>query len=222
MRQLLVRLGAVVGQDGVGEVVVLVDEHVQRNVVLAGEVEQLGELVGDAVRGQDALLRRFGEEIRVAFQRPPQLHVAIGLEAPFQSRQSVVDSGEVEAQHDIAMALRRRLAAEVGAGEDGVELVLPAPVVVVLQERQPAGLAEAARADEEDVTLVLEDVHEAGLVDVQPAIEADAAEVGLAVGNAGPGSVHRVRRHLGPGCMMARPGMRRHRRVRETGRPAGV
>ena len=96
------------------------------------------------------------------------------------------------------MALGRRLAAEVGAGEDGVELVCPAPVVVVLQERQPAGLAEAARADEEDVTLVLEGAHEAGLVDVQPAVEADAAEVGFTVGDAGPGIAHHARsRHVG-------------------------
>ena len=84
MGERVVRLGAVVRQHGVGEVVVLVDQHVQRDVVVAGVAEQPPELGGDGRRRQDALQRRFGKQVGVALQRPLQLRVAVGLELPLQ------------------------------------------------------------------------------------------------------------------------------------------
>ena len=58
VRERLVRPRAAVGQDGVGEVVVLVDEHVQRDAVMADLLEQLVQPPVDGLGGQDAIDRR--------------------------------------------------------------------------------------------------------------------------------------------------------------------
>ena len=181
--EVVVRLRAVVRQHGVGEVVVLVDQHVQRDVAVGGVAEQLVELRGDGGRSEEALQRCLREQIGMPFQRTPELRVAVGLELPLQGLQLVVDRREVEAQDHVAVMLSRRVAADVGAGEGGVELVAPPAVVVVLQQRHPQRLAEAPGADQEDVVLPFQAPQEARLVDVQPLAQADAAEVGLAVGD---------------------------------------
>ena len=54
----LVRLRPAVGQYGVGEVVVLVDQHVQRDAVLAGIVQQFVQSAVDRGVGQDAVDQR--------------------------------------------------------------------------------------------------------------------------------------------------------------------
>ena len=56
----------------IGEVVVLIDQHVLGDVVVAGVAEQLGELRGDG-RGllEDPPQRRFREEVGMALQRRP-------------------------------------------------------------------------------------------------------------------------------------------------------
>ena len=90
-----------------------------------------------------------------------------------------------EAQGDVAALFPGRVLPDVGAGEGGREAVGPEAVVVVLQQGDPQRLAEAARANQKGVALVLQPPHEVGLVDVQPAVQADAPEVGLAAGNAG-------------------------------------
>ena len=63
VREGVVRFGAVMRQDGVGEVVVLVDEHVQRNTVVARVPEQLGKLGSDGRRREDVPQRRFGKQV---------------------------------------------------------------------------------------------------------------------------------------------------------------
>ena len=119
----------------------------------------------------------------MALQRPLQLRVAVGLELPLQRFELVVDHREVEAQGDVAAAFLRRVLADVGAGKGGVEVVGPEAVVVVFQQRHPQRLAEPPRADQEGVVLLFQTPQEAGLVHVQPPVQADAPEVGLAVGN---------------------------------------
>ena len=180
----VVRLGAVVGEHGVGEVVVLVDDHVQPDVVIARVLEQLSKLGGDRGRREDIPHRRFGKQVGVAPQLAPELYHAVGFELPLQCFELVVDRREVEAQGDVAALFPGRVLPDVGAGEGGLEVVRPEAVVVVLQQRHPQRLAEPAWADQEGVALLLQAAHEAGLVDVQPPVQADAPEVGLAVGNA--------------------------------------
>ncbi len=184
VRERVVRLRAVVRQHGVGEIVVLVDQHVQRDAVVARVPEQHAELVGDGGWRKDALHRRFGKQIGMPFQRSLKLYHAVGIELPLQGLELVVDRREVEAQGDVAALFAGRALPDVGSGESGLEVLRPEAVVVVLQQRHPQRLAEAPRADQEDVVLPLQKPQEARLVDVQPAVAADAPEVGLAVRNA--------------------------------------
>ena len=202
-------------QHGVGEVVVLVDQHVQRDVVIARVAEQLGKLVGDGRRREDVTQRRFGKQVGMAPQSAPELDGAIGLELALQRFESVVDRREVEPQHDVAALFPGRVAPDVGSGEGRLEPAAPEAVVVVLQQRHPQRLAEPPRADEEDVALLLQPAQEAGLVDVQPPVAADALEVRLAVGNARVGRqrVHRSDRHV--------PTLSRRARRRQSRLPAG-
>ena len=129
----VVRLRAVVRQHGVGEVVVLVDQHVQRDLMVARVQEQRAELGGDGGRREDVLHRRFGKQVGMPLQRPPQLYQAVSLELPLQGFELVVDHREVEAQGDVAALVPGRVLPDVGAGEGGLEAVGPEAVVVVLE-----------------------------------------------------------------------------------------
>ncbi len=79
--------------------------------------------------------------------------MAVALEAFLECFELVVERREIESQDDMAIAVRRRVAADVGTAEQGLERVRLVAVVVVVQHRQPAGLAEPAGADQEDVAL---------------------------------------------------------------------
>ena len=195
--EVVVRLRAVEREHRVGEVVVLVDQHVQRDVVVARVAEQLGKLVGDGRRREEFTQRRFRKQVGMAPQSAPELDVAVGLELPLQGLEPVVYRREVEPQHDVAALFARRVLSDVGAGEHGLEPAGPETVVVVLQQRYPQRLAEAPGADQEHVAFLLQPPQEAGLVDVQPPVQADALEVGLAVGDAWVGAQHGHGRSLG-------------------------
>ena len=172
----VVRLGAVIREHGIGEVVVLVDQHVQRDVMVARVPEQLPELDGYGARLENPPSCRFGEQVRMPLQGSPELYEAVGFELPLQRFELVVDHREVEAQGDVAALFPGRVLPDVGAGEGGGEVVRPEAVVVVLQQGHPQRLAEAPRADEKGVALLLQAAQEAGLVDVQPPVQADAPE----------------------------------------------
>ena len=194
VREALVRRLAVVGQHRVGEVVVLVDERVERNAVAAGVREQLVELSVDGRGRADAPNRRLGEQVRIPLQRVAEPELAVLLEVVLQTLEGGLERREVEAQDHVAVTVLRGLPADVGAAEHGVELVGPGAVVVVLQHRHPAGLAEAARPDQDGVIHLLQRVQKPRLVHVEPALHADAPEVGQAVGNAGIAGL--VKRHV--------------------------
>ena len=131
--------------------------------------------------GQDAVDQRRREQVRVVLQRIAQRDQAVGLEPLAQGLQGVIEGGEVEAQDHVAVAVGGRPPADVGAAEDRLEAAGAVAVVVALQQRHPARLAEAARVDQEGVALPLQVVQEAGLVHVQGALAAHRLEVGPAV-----------------------------------------
>ena len=194
----VVRLRAPVGEDGVGEVVVLVDQDVERDAVVPGVQEQRLELSVDRRGREDGARRVFVEQVAVAPQGVLDMEGAVTLEALLQGRQRLLERGEVEVQHHVAAAVARGPLADVGAGEDGVELVGHGAIVVGVEHGQPQRLAEAPRADEEDEAFLLQGADEAGLVHVEAAVEADAAEVAAPVGDrrvldrrVGHGSLHR-------------------------------
>ena len=185
VREGAVRRLAVVGQEGVRKVVVLFDEYVQRDAPLAGVGEQLIELAVDSRRRQDAPPHRFGKQVPVPFQRVVEHRIAVALEALSQRLGRIVEHREIEAQDHVTVAGVRGPAPHVGASEQRLELVGAVAVVVVLQRRHPARLAEAAGPDEKDVALLLQASEEPRLVHVEPPLQPDRPEIGPAVGNAG-------------------------------------
>ena len=162
--------------------------------MLAGEREQLVELAVDGRRRADTANCRLREQVRIPLQRVAQPELAVLLEVVLQTVQGGLERGEVEAQDHVAVTVLRGLPADVRAAEHGVELVGPGAVVVVLQHRDPAGLAEAARPDQDGVIHLLQSVEKPRLVHVEPALHADAPEVGQAVGDSGVAGL--VKRHV--------------------------
>ena len=177
----LVRLRPAVGEDGIGEVVVLVDQHVQRDALLRSVSEQIVQLAVDPGMREDAVDHRLREQILVILQRIAQRDEAVVLEPLAQGFEGVVERGKVEAQDHVAVAVRRGLARDVGAAEDFLEASGAVAVVVALQQRHPARFAEAAGPDQERESLAFQLVQEAGLVDVQRALATHRLEVGPAV-----------------------------------------
>ena len=186
----LVFLLAVVGEHGVGEIVVFVDENIQRDAAVAGILEQFVELGIDGRAREDALPHGLREQVRVPAQGVEEHRVAIDLEALLQGGEGIAERREVEPQDDVAVAVRRGAAPDVGSAEHRLEIAGAAAVVIVLQHRQPAGLAETARADEKGVALLFQRAQEARLVHIEEAFAPDGAEVGHAVGDAGPSIGH--------------------------------
>ena len=131
---------------------------------------------------EDAVDHRLWEQILVILQRIAQRDEAVVLEPHAQGFEGVVERGKVEAQDHVAVAVRRGLARDVGAAEDVLEASGAVAVVVALQQRHPARLAEAAGPDQERESLPFQLVQEAGLVDVQRALATHRLEVGPAVG----------------------------------------
>ena len=205
----VVCLLAVHGQDGVGEVVVLVDQAVQVNAVAPGVREQLAQPAVDGRRGENAGAFGFREQVAVPLQHVPEHGQAMELELLLQRVERILECGEVEPQDDVAAALVRRVAADVGAAEHRVEFAREATVVVVLQQGDPARLAHPPGADEHCVADLIELAQEGGLVHVQLAVQADASKVGDAVGDAG------VAGHGGAG----RRAGGKHSRAGRAGRP---
>ena len=147
MGQVPVRFGAAVRQYGVGEVIVLIDQHIEADAALPNALEQLVKLGVNRRCRQDALAVFIRKKVRIALQCPSQLHVAVVLELLLQGFRRIIDRGEVKAQHHIAVALFGGLAANVGAAEDLLKFVSPIAVVIVLQHGHPARLAKASGAD---------------------------------------------------------------------------
>ena len=183
--QFVVGLGAVVGQYGVGEVVVFVDEHIEPHAASTRFTEQRVELAGCGWMVQDADDDVCWEEVWMAIQGFLDLLAAVALELPLQRLRRVLYHREIEAQRYEAVSVCGGFAADVRATEHLLELAGPLAVVVVLQQREPAGLAEAPGADEEDEAFVLQRAEEVRLVDVQAVFQAHGAEVRPAVGDAG-------------------------------------
>ena len=184
VREPFVGRAAVAREYRVREVVVLVDQHVQPDVVVDGVVEEFVELGVDGVGCQDVSCRLLGEQVRMATERRSDAECAVLLEVVLEGLRGIVEGREIEAQSDVPVTLVGRVRADVRAGEHLLELVPPVAIVVVLQERHPARLAETPGPDEKRVALLFKRAQEARLVHVEPAIDADAPEARLPVRDA--------------------------------------
>ena len=80
-----------------------------------------------------------------------ELNVAVGVHSPLVVVQPCRNHGEVEMDDKVGVALRGRVFSDVELSEEGVKLVLLIDVVVVFEHGEGNALAEAARADEEEI-----------------------------------------------------------------------
>ena len=173
------------GEDGVGEVIVLVDEEVQ---LLSGFLANLAEGVEltDGIGADFQFLHSVGRQQVGVFPAEELEHdAAVRVQSLAVVAQLAGDAGEVEVEHEVGVALRRGVRSDVEAGEEGVELITGAHVVVVLQQVHRKALAEAAGADEEEEAVCFFDQgDEVGFVYVVGVIAADKGEVHHPVGDA--------------------------------------
>ena len=149
----------------------------------AGDGEQRAQLGADRRVRQHGLLLVSRKDVVVLLQRLAEIDGATFLEAVLQGVQRCVDGGEIEAEHHVSTAVRGRRRADFRAAEQRFELVSVMAAVVALQHRKPARLAETPWPDEQHVVVLFQSMNEAGLVDIQAAVEADAPEVRPPVGN---------------------------------------
>ncbi len=200
--ELLVGL-LVVGQDLVGEIVVFVDQEVETIGCLQEDREELFEVV----EGILAQLQDFRQMLAVGPLEDADRHVQIAVDLvadPLVVRADLcvdapwrwvrIDLGEVPAHHEVAVGQRGGAAAvsplaspggRVAHGQTAKEdLVILGctQVVVVGQDAQPQGLAEAPRTQEEQGPAeLLQGPDVLGAVDVEQVVGAEAVEVGDAV-----------------------------------------
>jgi hypothetical protein len=184
----VVRVLRAPGEEPVGEVVVLVDEHVELVPRAAHERHQ---------RGQERLRVHEGAEPRVdpgelgharAMREEQALHPAPDrLEERAQERVLSAVGGnarEVEGEDQVAVALGGRVLVDPQAPEERVEALALPDVVVVRQHAHQRRLAEAPRTEEDDVLVAgLEHGEEGRLVRVEEAPVADLSEIADAVGD---------------------------------------
>ena len=128
----VVGVRAALGKDGVGEVVVFVDQNVEQDAVVPAVLEQCHELVVDGGLPAQALGDVSRKDGRISCQRTRKRDAAVALEVALQRFEGVVEGGEVEPQHHVAAAIGRGLPADVRAVEHGLEGIgLVAPVVAL-------------------------------------------------------------------------------------------
>lgn len=171
------------GKDGVGEVVVLVDEEIH---ILSGTFTSLTEevqLLHGSVRLAQSFQSVLRKEVGVYLAEVLESNAAMRIQPSAVVVQLAADAGEVEMEHQIAVAARRGMLPDLQVTEKGFELVTGAHVVVLSQQVQREALAEAARTDEEEEAVrLLYHGDEAGLVHIIIIVLADIREVHHAVG----------------------------------------
>ena len=172
-----------VGKDGVGEVVVLIDKKVN---ILSGAFALMIKEV-ELVDGSFYCVQLFFGALRQKIGIDLAEIVETDLSVRIQSLAVVVqltgDAGKVEVEHEISIATRRGVLADVEVAEQCFELVAGAHVVVLPQQVQRQALPKTARTDEEEKAVrLLYQRNEAGLIHILIIVEADVGKVHHAVG----------------------------------------
>ncbi|BCU07689.1 hypothetical protein Atep_23660 [Allochromatium tepidum] len=149
VRQIPIGVLAEMGQQIVGEVVVFVDEQIERPAQMTQfhqqplQCRRHGRLLTHPRRH---VLRQV---LRMAQEQAVDLIATMGLERGFQMLRLGAHHREIEAQAQVLAALRGRIGLDPGLGKEFIEGLGPFGVVVALHHRLQQTLAEAARADQE-------------------------------------------------------------------------
>ena len=170
------------GHDLVGEVVVFVDDEIE---LVAG-----GGYDVDEIPQRDETIRR------VPFDGLWQVVMVIAVETadaavdmPMERggdgvRVAIgIDLGEVEPQHEVAVAFRCRISSDFQIPEQFLEPIRPSQIVVVFQHREPKTLAETTRTQEEELIAgLLDEGNTIRAIDVEVVFLTDFLKIREAVG----------------------------------------
>jgi hypothetical protein len=173
--------GGVPGHEVVDEVVVLVDQEAEP----VGSLADSNQEVTKRVRGFRFGVDRAREMAAVADLKVLDLVVDVVVETAddLVDAAAAADLGKVPLQHEVAVAFRGRLPADVETAEEDVEIVGEAQVVVGGEGLEPERLPEAPRTQEDESPAELLDVAEMRrTVGIEHAAAANALKVGDAVG----------------------------------------
>ena len=184
MRDGTVRFIARRANERVREVVVFVDDEVEGDFPFARELDYGQELRNDAPP------RKGNRECRViALRIPPHERIETGFQIDVKALLECLAASharlrEVERQHHVPVAVRRRVRADPETAEELLEVRRLAPVVVALQHAGEERLAEAPRPHKEHEPVPrLQFRQVLGFVDIVQALVADHLEIRNAVGN---------------------------------------
>ena len=184
MGQLAIRRFALVDQDIVGEMVVLIDEEIKLKLALGQEGKQpLQALIAIGLaHDRRRFVRR--NPVGMALEQVVDANARVSVEGRLQTVQHV-DHGKIEAQGQILPLLRGRVSRDPGIGEQFLKPFGPLRVVVAFHHRLQEAFAEAARADQkEKPSGGLQQRQVVGFVDVILVASTQLDEVGHAIGNA--------------------------------------
>ena len=122
-----------VGEDGVGEVVVFVDEKIHLlSGTFAGLIEVI-QLFHCSAHGTQSFRSALRQKVGIFLAEVLESNAAMRIQPSAVVVQLAADAGEVEMEHQIAVAVRCGMLPDVEVTKECLKLVAGAHVVVVLQ-----------------------------------------------------------------------------------------
>ena len=171
-----------VGEDGVGEVVVFVDEEIHLlSGTFAGLIEVI-QLFHRSAHGTQPFWSALRQKVGIFLAEVLESNPTVRIQSFAIVAQLAGDAGEVEVEHQISITARCGVLADVQVSKEVFEPVAGAHVVVVLQHIQRQALTESTGADEEKESIrLLYHGDEAGLIHIIIIFTTDDREVHHAV-----------------------------------------
>ena len=123
-----------VGEDGVGEVVVLVNEEIH---LLSGTLalrNQIVQLVDGSVLFVQSFPDALRQQVGINFAEEIKTNLAMLIQSLAVIVQLTGNAGEVEVKYQVAVTAGRGMLPDVEVAKECIELVTGAHVVVVLQD----------------------------------------------------------------------------------------
>ena len=135
--------------------VVFVDKEIYLQIHAGAGLIEVLQLFHGSAHGVQSLQSALGKEVFIRLAEVLESSAAVRVQPFTVVVQLAGDAGEVEVEHEVAVAARRGVLSDVEVAEEVVELAACTYVVVVLQGVQCQTLAETPGTDEEKETVCL-------------------------------------------------------------------
>ena len=138
-----------IGEDVVGEVVVLVNEEINLCICLARFPIQMVKLFHTTVLFVHFLLDALGQVLLIDIAEIIEFRIAYRIQCTAVIAQVGIDHGKVEIDDKILVVVRRWMLADIQVAIESFELILLIDIIIMTEHRHGKALAEAFGADEE-------------------------------------------------------------------------